>query len=84
MSSSKTTAPPPAIGWNVHDSDRLREMSGSVVIMSRACELSISDRIMLPLACEIEPEATQAAIMSGALAPPCTESSDSFIISLKR
>ena len=52
--------------------------------MSRACELSISDRIMLPLAAEIEPAATQAAMMSDALAPPCTKSSDRFIISLKR
>ena len=54
MSSSSTTAPPPAIGWKVHDSDRPRVTSGSVVMMSLACVFSISDRIILPLAAEIE------------------------------
>src|SRR6185369_2505447 len=52
MSSSSTTAPPPAIGWNVHDSERPRAMSGSVVMMSRACESSISARMILPLGAE--------------------------------
>ena len=67
MSSSSTTAPPPAIGWNVQDSDRSRVTSGSVVMMSLACEFSISDRIILPLAAEIDPAPTQAAMMSDAL-----------------
>ena len=84
MSSSSTTAPPPAIGWKVQDSDRPRVTSGSVVMMSRAWVFSISDRIILPLAAEIEFEAMQAATMSGALAPRWTRSSDRFIISLKR
>ena len=84
MSSSSTTAPPPAIGWNVQDSDRLLAMSGSAVMISLACEFSISERIILPLAAEIDPPLTQAAMMSRALAPRCTRSSDRFIISLKR
>ena len=84
MSSTSTTAPPPLIGWNVQDSERPRVASGSVVIMSPACVFSISDRIILPLAAEIDPAVTQAAMMSGALAPRCTRSSDRFIISLKR
>src|SRR3979409_563300 len=83
MSSSSTTAPPPVIGWNVHDSDRPRVMSGPGVIISRAWVFSISDRIILPLAAETEPATTQAAMMSEALAPRCTRSSDRFIISLK-
>ena len=37
--------------------------------MSLACVFTISDRIILPLAAEIDPAATQAATMSGALAP---------------
>ena len=56
MSSTSTTVPPPAIGWNVQDSERPASRSGSVVIMSRACEFSISDRIILPLAAEIDPK----------------------------
>ena len=39
---------------------------------------------MLPLAAEIVPALTQAAMMSAALAPRCTRSADRFIISLKR
>ena len=50
-------------------------MSGSAVMISRACELSISATISLPLAAEIEPALTQAATMSRALAPRCTRSS---------
>ena len=84
MSSSSTTAPPPAIGWKVHDSDRLLAMSGSVVMMSLACEFPISKRMILALASEIDPALTQAAAMSDALAPLCTRSSDSFIIWLKQ
>ena len=61
-----------------------RVTSGSVVMMSLACVFSISDRIILPLAAEIESAAMQAAMMSDALAPRCTRSSDRFIISLKR
>ena len=44
-------------------------------MMSLAWEFSISERIILPLAAEIEPALTQAAMMSGALAPRCTRSS---------
>ena len=84
MSSTSTTVPPPAIGWNVHDSARPLALSGSAVVMSPACEFSISETISLPLAAEIEPAPTQAATMSGALAPRCTRSSDRRIISLKR
>ena len=69
MSSTRTTAPPPLIGWKVHDSDRPRWASGSVVIMSPAWVLTISERIILPLAAVIESEVMQAAMMSGALAP---------------
>ena len=69
MSSTSTTAPPPAIGWKVHDSERPRVASVSVVTMSPACALTISDRIILPLVAEIECELMQAAMMSGALAP---------------
>ena len=53
-------------------------------MMSLAWVFSISERIILPLAAEIDPPTTQAAMMSGALAPRCTRSSDRFIISLKR
>ena len=64
MSSSSTTAPPPAIGWNVHDSERPRSKSGSVVMISPACEFSISATMIFPLAVEIEPATTQALTMS--------------------
>ena len=67
MSSTSMTAPPPAIGWNVQDSDRSLLMSGSVVMMSLACDCSISGRMILPLAADIDPAATQAAQMSAAL-----------------
>ena len=53
-------------------------------MMSLAWEFSISERMILALASEIEPELTQAAMMSAALAPLSTRSSDRFIISLKR
>ena len=66
MSSTSTTVPPPAIGWKVQDSDRFSLMSGSVVMISLACEFSISRRISLPLAAEIDPATTQAEMMSDA------------------
>ena len=53
-------------------------------MISRARVLTISDRIILPLAAEIEFEAMQAETMSCALAPRWTRSSERFIISLKR
>ncbi len=59
-------------------------MSGSVVMMSLACEFSISERMIFPLAADIEPALTQASTISDAVAPRCTRSSGRFIISLKR
>jgi hypothetical protein len=84
MSSSSTTPPPPFIGWNVHDNDRPRPLSGSVVIMFCASLFWISAMIILPLASEIDPPFTQAAMISETPALCCTRSSDRFIISLKR
>ena len=84
MSSTSMTVPPPAIGWNVQDSDRFLLKSGSVVMMSLAREYSTSCRMSRALASDIVPAATQASQMSDTSAPRCTKSSDRFIILLKR
>ncbi len=47
MSSTSTTVPPTAIGWNVHDSARPCSISTSVVTIAPACEFSISEIIVL-------------------------------------
>jgi hypothetical protein len=52
--------------------------------MSRARGFSISARIILPLAAEIDPASTQAPTIWATPAPRCIRSSDRSIISLKR
>ena len=82
MSSSRTTVAPPSIAWTVHDSDRFRVTSGSVV-MTRGPGIDISDRTI----CRSPPKSNSRRCRprhSLRAAPRWMRSSEKFIISRKR